>query len=86
MCHSRENINKINGLHEECLRIICNDKQSSFNTLLEKDGSVSFHERNTKILATEMLKVSKNLVLPQMHDIFILKDQPQFNLRYNSVF
>ena len=83
MCHSRENNNKINGLHERCLRIIYNDKRSSFN---EKDGSVSIHERNIKILATEMFKVSKNLAPPQMHEIFKLKDQPQYNLRYNSLF
>ena len=61
MCHSRENNNKMNGLHERCLTIISNDKRSSFNALLEKDGSVSIHERNIKILATEMFKVSKNI-------------------------
>ena len=86
MCHSRENNNKVNGLHERCLRIIYNDKRSSFNALLEKDGSVSIHERNIKILAAEMFKVSKNLAPPQMHEIFKLKDQPQYNLRYHSVF
>ena len=67
-------------------RIIYNDKRSSFNALLEKDSSVSFHERNIKILATEMFIVSKNLTPPQMHKIFKLKDQPQYNLRYNSLF
>ena len=86
MCHSRENNNKINRLHERCLRIICNDKRSSFNALLEKDGSVSIHERNIKILATEMFKVSKNLAPPQMQEIFKLKDQPHYNLRYNYLF
>ena len=74
ICHSRENNNKINGLHEKCLRIIYHDKRSSFNALLEKDGSVSIHERNIKILATEMFKVSENLAPPQMHEIFKLKD------------
>ena len=69
MCHSRENNNKMNGLHERCFRIIHNDKRSSLNALLEKDGSVSIHERNIKILATEMFKVSKNLAPPQMHEI-----------------
>ena len=73
-------------LRERCLRIIYNDKRSSFNALLQKDGSVSIHERNIKILATEMFKVSKNLALPQMHEIFRLKDQPHYSLRYNSVF
>ena len=86
MCHSRENSNKINRLHERCLRIIYNDKKLSFNALLEKDGSVSIHERNIKILATEMFKVSKNRAPPQMHEIFKLKGQPHYNLRYNSLF
>ena len=36
MCHSRENNRKINRLHERCLRTIYNDKQSSFNGLLEQ--------------------------------------------------
>ena len=58
MCHNRENNNKINGLHETCLRILYNDKGSSFNALLEKDGSVLIHERYIKILATGMFKVS----------------------------
>ena len=86
MCHSCEDNNNINRLHERCLRIIYNDKQSSFNALLEKDGSVSIHERNIKILATEMFKVSKNLPPPQMHEIFKLKGQSHYNLRYNSLF
>ena len=86
MCHSRENNNKINRLNERCLRIIYNDKRSTFNALLEKDRSVSIHEGNIKILATEMFKVSNNLAPPKMHEIFKLKDQSQYNLRHNSLF
>ena len=86
MYHSRENSSKINRLHGRYLKIICNDKRSSFNVLLEKDGSVSIHERSIKILAAEMFKVSKNLAPHQMHEIFKLKDQPHYNLRYNSLF
>ena len=86
MCHSRENNNKINRLHERCLRIIYNDKRSSFNALLEKDGSASIYDKNIKILATEMFKVIKNLAPTHMHDIFKSKDQPHYNLRYSSLF
>ena len=86
ICHSRENNNKISRLHERCLRIIYNDKRSSFNALLEKDGSVSIHERNIKILTTEMFKVSKNLAPPQMHEIFKLKDWSHYNFRYSFLF
>ena len=74
MCHSRENNNKINKLHERCLIFIYNDKRSSINALLEKDGSVSIYERNSKILATGMFKVSRNLASPQMHECLRLKD------------
>ena len=61
MCHSRSNNGKINRLQERCLRIIYSDKQSSFETLLEKDGSVSVHNRNLQVLATEMYKIKKDL-------------------------
>ena len=45
MCHNRMIKRKINRLHERCLRIICNDKQSSIKMLLEKDSSASIHTR-----------------------------------------
>ena len=48
--------------------------------------AVLIHEKNIKILATDMFKVSKNLAPPQMHDIFKLKEQPQYNLTFNSLF
>ena len=59
--HSRENNRKINRLDERGIRTIYNDKHPSFNELLEKDGSVSNHERNLQVLATEMYKLSKGL-------------------------
>ena len=48
MCHSPANNGKINRLHERCLRIIYSDKQSSFEMLLEKDGSVSEHHHDLR--------------------------------------
>ena len=54
MCHSCANNGKINRLHDRCLRIIYSDKQSSFETLSQKDGSVSVQNRNLQALATEM--------------------------------
>ena len=43
ICHSRALNNKINRLHEQCLRIIYNDKTSTFKELLENDNSISIH-------------------------------------------
>ena len=56
MSHSRTLNNKINRLHERCLRIIYNDNTSSFTDLLVIDNSVSMHRRNIQVLATELYK------------------------------
>ena len=73
MCRSRTNNRKINRLHERRLRIIYNDKQSSFIKLLEKDNSVSIHQKYLQILAIEMFKVSNSLSPIPMKDIFKLR-------------
>ena len=72
MCHSRTNKNKINRLHERCLRVVYNDKQSSFNELVEKGGSVSIYMRDIQILATEMYKLVNNLSPSIMNRVFKL--------------
>ena len=59
------------------------DKQSSFNELFEKDGSVSVYERNLYVLATEMYKISNGLSTPFMKDIFPI-NRNLYNLRQNS--
>ena len=86
MCHNRTNNRKINRLHERCLRIIYNDKQSSFIKLLEKDNSVSIHQRNLQFLATEMFKVSNGLSPVLMNDIFKRRGEQTYNLRKHSQF
>ena len=85
MCHSGENNRKINRLHERCSKTIYNDKQSPFNELLENDGSVSIHERNLQVLATEMHKISNGLSVPLIKDIFPI-NKNCYNRRQNSQF
>ena len=77
--------NKINRLHERCLRIVHSDKTSSFEKLLEKDGSVTIHTRNLQTLATEMFKVYKNLSPAIIADLFHVR-QNNYNLRHDSYF
>ena len=62
MCHSRANHIKINKLPENCLHIIYTDKTSSFVALLEKNGSVSIHNRNLQLLPIGMYEASKALL------------------------
>ena len=86
MCHSRANNSKINRLHERCLRIIYSDKQSSFEALLEKYSSVSIHNRNIQIFATEMFKIKNDLSPEIMTELFEQRNEHHYNLRNNVHF
>ena len=56
MFHSRAINNRINKLHERSLRIVYKDRNSTFEDLLEKDNSVTIHQRNLQMLLLEMYK------------------------------
>ena len=86
MCHSRALNNKINRLHEQCLRIIYNDKTSTYKELLEKDNPVSIQPRNIQPLAIEMYKVANGMSPKTMNERFQLREKSHHNLRYTSEF
>ena len=85
MFHSRTLNNKINSIHERALRISYEDYVSTYEQLLEKDNSVSIHQRNLQMLATEMFKVFKKIPPKILNDIFIQKTA-NYDLRNNSFF
>ena len=70
MFHSRQINHKIKKLHERVLGIVYNDHFSSFEELFSKDKSVTVHQRNLQILATEMYKILNVLSADIMQDIF----------------
>ena len=86
MCHNRTNNNKINRLHERCLRLIYNDKKSSFKDLLEKGGSVFIHHRNLRTLAVELFKVLRGLSPVISAETFPVRRQSQYSMRNYSYF
>ena len=86
MCHSRANNGKINRLHKRCLQIIYSDKQSSFETLLEKYGSVSVHNRNYLILASEMYTTKNDLTPLIVTEFFEQRNEQHYDLRKNFQF
>ena len=86
MCHSRELNYKINRIHEKCLRIVYNDKECSFQELLDKDGSVCTHHRNLQTLCVEMFKVVNGLSPKIFTDLFEIRDQSHYNFRKNDYF
>ena len=85
MLHSRQNNNKIKHLHERCLRLIHNDKLSSYEELLEKDGSVSIHHKNIQSLAIEMFQIKHGHSPEIVSDIFTQTTQ-HYNFRQNRDF
>ena len=78
MFHSRKLNNRINNIHERAVRIVYRDYGSTLQQLLKQKKSVSIHQRNLQILATEIFKTKNGLNPVFMEDIFNFK-----NLAYN---
>ena len=57
MFHSRELNNRINRIHERPLRLGYQDNSLSSAELLANDNSVTIHQRNLQLLATEIFKL-----------------------------
>ena len=70
MLHTRRNNNIIWNVHDRCLRLICNDKNSSYEELLTKDDSVSIHHRNIEKWTPELFT-----------EVFARETEPHYNLR-----
>ena len=84
MSHSRTMNNRINKIHEKGLRLAYKDETNfSFEDLLKKDKSVSIHQRNLQVSATEIYKVRNDLGPATMKDNFHLAQKPN-NLRNDS--
>ena len=73
-CQRRSN-NLINKIHERALRIAYNDYVSSFDSLLGKDQSVTFHQRNIQSLCLEIYKTTQNINPSFMKEVFTIKNQ-----------
>ena len=85
MCHSRTLNNKINKLHESALRLVYDDRQSTFEELLNINKSVTIHHRNVEVLATELYKVHHGLAPELVNDIFKKRNMTYY-FRRNSTF
>ena len=86
MFHSEKLNNKINKLHESCLRIVYNSKTSTYEELLESDNSVSVHFRNVQALATELYKVVNGFSPDTMKDVFPLNENSFYNTMNKRTF
>ena len=68
------------------LRVIYNDKKSTFYELLEKYGSASIHKRNLRLLACEMFKLKRNMALELIMGLIRPNRQHWYELRNNPDF
>ena len=55
----------MNSLHQRALRVVYRDYITTFSKLLSKDKSVTIHQRNLQLLATEVFKI-KNELIPEI--------------------
>ena len=72
--------------HEICLRIIYNDKKSSFTKLINNDSSISIHIKNIQRPAIQIFKFHKVLSPSLINNIFKLRAENPYNVIHVSKF
>ena len=71
MLCSRTSNNMVNKVHERALRVILNDHESNFETLLQNNNGVCNHHRNIQTLLIEFFKIEKVFAFPILGSIHI---------------
>ena len=80
MLTSRYLNNALNNIHERALRLIYNDYEKSFNSILTESNLKTIHEKNLEFLAIKICKFQNGLTTPIMNDILFSR-QSSYNLR-----
>ena len=70
MFHNRELNNRINMIHERVLWLVYQNKNLSFNELIELNNVVTMHQRKLQVLVTETFKIKNNLSPEIMKQVF----------------
>ena len=78
---SRQSNSKINKIQERALRMINNDYISDYQELLDKENSITFHQRNLQNLSVEIYKTKMGLNPTFMRDIFLENTESKYNMR-----
>ena len=84
MFHSRRMEHRINKFHERALRLIYpSDLKLTFKELLDKNKTVSIHQKNLQVLATEISKAKLNISPEILKELFYFNVR-NYNLRSQS--
>ena len=86
MLYSRSNNNRITNFHERYIPLIYYDKSSSYKKLLQKDRSVTIHQRNILGNAIEMFKNLNGMFQEINNDIFVQRAENHINLNHENDF
>ena len=78
MLHNRKLNARVNKIHEKSLRIVYNDRRSTFEELLIKDETFTIHVRNIQFLAIELYKVVNEISSELMSETFPLKESIKY--------
>ena len=81
MIHNRGLNIKINQIRERALRIVYDDCSSSFEDLLNKDNSVTIHQRNLQQLVIDIFQVKLGIAPIIMDQMFTFVENNTYNLR-----
>ena len=82
MLYSKKINIRIKSLHECVLRVVYKDYDVIFSELLCKNKSVTIHQRNLQLLATEIFK-TKNKLNPEIVEEIFTFENVDYNLRNN---
>ena len=83
MLRSRTLNNEINLIHERTLRTVYS-VNSSFDELLDKDGSFTIHQRNVQVLAIEIFKYLHGLSPAIVSEVFKVNEIIPQDLRMRN--
>ena len=82
---SRTSMNKLNNIHEKCLRLLKNDHDLNFNGRLESSHELSIYKTCINYLMIEVYKYFHGLSHKLMTDIFTLWKN-RYNIRNICLF
>ena len=90
---SRTSNNMINKVHERALRVLLNDHESDFETLLHINNDVCNHHRNIQTLLIEIFKIKKDFapaimgsVLKGRNNIYNVRNFQEFQAEKRTAY
>ena len=75
----------INKTLERSLRLIKNDKTSTFEHLLQANNEITTHQRNVQVLMVEVFKMINGFAPPIMKDLFLFRENTHYIQNFQMI-